>query len=121
MIYIGATNDIGSAIYFDIHVAERLGRNLCISGTLGDGSYEGEVIVEIGRTDCVTFADAWLGGFGFADFTRRCDMELIEDALLDSLRVMPLFGAPRVQPHGPHRDLNEPVVTEEPPLWKRLS
>ena len=66
MIYIGTTQDNGSAIYFDIHAAERQGRGMRFCGTLGDGSYEGEVLVEVGSNDCVTFADAWLGGYGFS-------------------------------------------------------
>ena len=118
MIYVGTTTDSGSAIYFDIHAAERLGRGVRISGTVGDGCYEGEVLVELGRTDSVTFADAWLNGFGYSEFIRRCDLDLLEDALLDAVSEMPVFHTKRSQPHVINRESQEPVVAEDLPMWK---
>ena len=100
MIYIGTTEDNGSAIYFDIHTAEQQGRGMRICGTLGDGCYEGEVLVEIGNSDCVTFADAWLGGSGFSEFMGRCSADVLKRALL------PCLGT---------------LVAESLPLWKCCS
>ncbi len=100
MIYIGTTENNGSAIYFDIYATERQGRSMCISGTIGDSCYEGEVLVEIGRNDSVTFADAWLGGSGFSEFIDRCGSDVLQSALLESIREMPLFQAHRSQPQG---------------------
>lgn len=117
MIYVGTTTDNGSAIYFDIHAAERLGRGVRISGTIGDGSYEGEVLVEIGRTDSVTFADAWLGGFGYSEFANRCNLDLLEDALLDAVSEMPVFHTQRSQPHGINRLNQGSSVSEDSPVW----
>jgi hypothetical protein len=117
MIYIGTTEDNGSAIYFDIHAAERQGRGMRICGTLGDGCYEGEVLVEIGSNDCVTFADAWLGGAGFSEFMGRCNPDVLERALLDSVRGMPIFHARPSQPHSHTLPCLGTVVAESLPLW----
>lgn len=118
MIYIGTTQNNGSAIYFDIYSAEREGRGVRISGTVGDGSYEGEVMVEVGRNDSVTFADAWLGGEGFSEFIARCGSELLESALLDSVREMPIFHARRIQPHTNSLPYGESIASEPLPVWK---
>lgn len=121
MIYVGTTQDNGGAIYFDIHSAERLGRCLCISGTVGDGSYEGEVLVELGNRESVTFADAWLRSDGYKEFIERCDLSLLISSLIDSVREIPIFHPPRIQPHGPHRASSGVTVAEDLPLWSRSS
>lgn len=118
MIYIGTTAYSDSAIYFDIHSVERQGRGLRISGTVGDDCYEGEVLVEIGRSEAVTFADAWLGGDGFKEFIERCCSISLEAALLDSVRDVPLFKPRRSQPHGNGGYHGAGVVLESPPLWQ---
>jgi len=118
MIYIGTTEDNGSAIYFDIHSAERQGRGIRFSGTVGDGSYEGEVLVEVGRSESVTFADAWLGGSGFSEFIDRCGTAMLEDALLESVREMPFFCSRRSRPHGNSGVYDAALISESLPLWK---
>lgn len=118
MIYIGTTESNGSAIYFDIYSAVRKGRGLRISGTIGDGCYEGEVLVEVGRNDSVTFADAWLGGPGFSEFMERCNSDVLEKALLDSVREMPLLHGRRSQPHGNSLAYAGTVVSESSLVWK---
>jgi len=100
MIYIGATPNNGSAIYFDVYAEERQGLDRRVSGIIGDGCYEGEVLVETGCDDCVTFADAWLGGPGFAEFLSRCGADMLERALLDTVREMPYCPVQRGKPHG---------------------
>jgi hypothetical protein len=117
MVYIGTTENNGSAIYFDVHFAERRGRGLSISGTIGDGCYEGEVLVEIGRSDSVTFADAWLGGSGFAEFISRCGVDVLERALLETLREMPLFHKRSGRPHGNSPAYAGAMTCERPPRW----
>lgn len=117
MIYIGTTEDNGSAIYFDIYAAERQGRGLRISGTVGDGCYEGEVLVEVGRNDSVTFADAWLGGTGFKEFITRCRSDVLEMALLDSVRELPIFHSRAALPHVHAIPCGETVVSEPLPFW----
>jgi len=120
MIYIGTTENNGSAIYFDIYSAERQGRGMRISGTIGDGCYEGEVLVEVGRNDSVTFADAWLGGSGFSEFIDRCGSDVLEEALLESVREMPLFQARRSQPHGNSMSYAG-IVAESSSMWQNLT
>lgn len=117
MIYIGTTQDNGSAIYFDVYSAERQGRGMRFSGTLGDGSYEGEVLVEVGHIDCVTFADAWLGGSGFSEFIERCSLDDLESALLESVRELPLFQSRAIQPHCHSLPCAANSVAETLPLW----
>jgi len=121
MIYVGTTQDNGSAIYFDIHSAERFGRGVCISGTLGDGCYEGEVLVELGSTESVTFADAWLRSDAYYEFVERCDLPQLVSSLLDSVREEPIFKVSKAQPHAPHRVACGSAVAEELPLWERHS
>ncbi len=117
MIYIGTTGNNGSAIYFDIYAAERAGRGMRISGTIGDGCYEGEVLVEIGRNDSVTFADAWLGGSGFTEFIDRCGSDVLEGALLESVREISFLHPRRSQPHGNGISCANAVVSESSPVW----
>ena len=117
MIYIGTAEADGSAIYFDIHAAERQGRGLCFSGTVGDGCYEGEVLVEVGRNEEVTFVDAWLGGSGFSDFIARCGTEILKSSLLEVAREMSPFRMRCTAAHGKVQPHGEAVVAETPPVW----
>ncbi len=118
MIYIGTNESDGSAIYFDIHSAERQGRGFRISGTIGDGSYEGEVLVEVGRNESVTFADAWLGGAGFNEFIGRCNVMAVEEALLESVREAPLLHPRRRMPHANGSSHPVESVMEPSPVWQ---
>ncbi len=120
MIYIGTTEINGSAIYFDIYATERQGRCVRISGTIGDGCYEGEVLVEIGHNDSVTFADAWLGGPGFSEFIDRCGSDVLQSALLESVREMSLFQTRRSQPHGNSTSYTG-TIAESSPVWQNLT
>ncbi len=119
MIYIGTTESNGSAIYFDVYAAVRQGRGMRISGTIGDGCYEGEVLVEVGSSDSVTFADAWLGGSGFNEFMDRCGSDILEKALLESVREMPFFHSRRNRPHGNAMIKNGSLVSEAAPVWNQ--
>lgn len=119
MIYIGTTECNGSAIYFDIYATVRQGRGMRIFGTIGDGCYEGEVLVEVGRSDCVTFADAWLGGYGFTEFIERCDSDVLRKALLESVRELPLLTRQRNQPHGNSSTYSGAVISESSPVWRQ--
>ena len=118
MIYIGTAEESGSAIYFDIHSAEQQGRGMRFSGTVGDGCYEGEVLVEIGRIESVTFADAWLGGPGFSEFISRCGTAMLEEALLESVREMPFFCSRPCQPHGNGCVSESSLVAESSYSWR---
>ena len=119
MIYIGTTEDNGSAIYFDIHSVERQGRGVRVSGTLGDGCYEGEALVEIGYNEAVTFADAWLGGAEFVEFLSRCRVELLERELLEAVRELPLFQNRPRRPHGHCMVPEAGIACECQSTWSR--
>ncbi len=99
MHYIGTTNQGGGAIYFDPHTAERNERGARVCGTIGDGQYEGEVLVETGCFAGVTFADDWLGGQAFRDFVHRCDLVVLKRALLEIVEQMPIFSVRRDPAH----------------------
>lgn len=100
MIYIATAESDGSAIYFDIHTAERRERGLSVCGMVGDGGYEGEVLVETGRDAAVTFVDAWLGGADFTEFLCRCGVEQLERALIESVENLRFSHGRRYAPHG---------------------
>lgn len=119
MVYIGATESHGSAIYFDIHAAERHGRNVSVSGTIGDGFYEGEVLVELGQKESVTFADAWLDRAGLTEFLARCAALPLHQALLNAVRDLALLQYRPVPPHvnKPHPAAGRCAETQ--PRWRR--
>lgn len=117
MIYIATTEANGTAVYFDIHATERQGRGLRISGLVGDGDYEGEVLVETGREVVVTFVDAWLGGAGFHDFMQRCGAEKLEAALVESVLDLPMFHGRRELPHGYAVTQGGSLSAEATPFW----
>lgn len=117
MIYIGTSENNGSAIYFDIYAAVRQRNGLRISGTIGDGCYEGEVLVELGRSDSVTFADAWLGGAGYNEFVERCGADQLTRSLLESVRQIPLVHDRRRQPHGHSPAFAGTAIVESSAVW----
>ncbi len=119
MIYIGTAEFDGSAIYFDAYAAERQGRGVCVSGTVGDGCYEGEVLVEVGRFEEVTFADAWLGGSGFSEFLSRCGTEVLERSLIEAVREMPIFKPRRSTPHRNSLPCAATSVAESSSSWNK--
>ena len=87
MIYLETTSFDGRAVYFEPYVTERTAAGLRICGTIGDGQYEGEVSIELGGdSPQVTFADSWLGGTGFREFTDRCSIWRLGEELLDNLK-----------------------------------
>lgn len=121
MVYIETVADNGSAVYFDIHATERFAEGVRISGTIGDGQYEGEVLVECGEIADVTFADAWLGGEGYREFMARCDLDSLRQALLDVVSGLSLFPTRRDAPHsnkGVQRGLG---IAETGPFWRGVA
>lgn len=94
MFYFATTQNDNSAIYFDIHSSLRSQNEVNLSGILGDGYYEGEVLVSMGQNDSVTFLDAWTGSIDFNEFKERIDIGEIKSALLAILK-QPLFTCPK--------------------------
>ncbi len=56
-----------------------------ISGILGDGWYEGEVAVEVGARQGVTFADEWFDRLALNSFFNRIDRDQVCAALYQAL------------------------------------
>jgi len=117
MVYIGTSQEQGQAIYFDIHAIRKVRQGLEVCGTVGDGCYEGEVLVECGSIDEVTFVDSWLGGAGLSGFLRRCDEGLLRQALIEAARGS-FDGLSRQRPHQPGRRRGAGKVGEEEPVWR---
>ncbi len=61
MIYIGNQADGGCGIYLDAYALERQHGGIQVSAVIGDGSYEGEVLVLLGSGVQVTFVDELWG------------------------------------------------------------
>ncbi|ORJ59079.1 hypothetical protein [Geothermobacter hydrogeniphilus] len=133
MVLLNSVTETGQILYLDIWKREKsraaAGGEL-ISGILGDGSYEGEVLVEITAGRCeVTFLDQHLDPLALKDFFARVDREqLLEDlqeALLstsDGARNgLPLFrrDAPLAGASGDV--FSEPLVREAPTPWRQDS
>lgn len=65
MIYLDMVADEDRGFYFDLQAVEQRGSGeetlYALTGTLGDGACEEQVLVELGEQVEVTFVDAWLG------------------------------------------------------------
>ncbi len=84
MVWLDTMTQTGQGLYLDIWKREksRTGAGVeMIAGILGDGNYEGEVLVEIGPGRCdVTFVDQLLDPVPLRDFFTRINREqLIAD------------------------------------------
>ena len=64
MIYIGNHAENGCGIYLDMYSSLRRRSDQEISAIIGDGFYEGEVLIQIGTQVEVTFVDALWGNAG---------------------------------------------------------
>ena len=88
MIVLQLEQEVAASPYFIIHHQELSSSEAStwvISGILGDGWYEGEVAVEIGACQGITFADEWFNRLALKDFFNRVDREQICVALYQAL------------------------------------
>ena len=87
MVWLDVAGYDGNALYFVTDRIERLSgmrtEGFTVSGILGDGGYEGEVIVEVGENPQVTFVDAWLARGDFSRFVASIDRERVSAALTE--------------------------------------
>lgn len=87
MVWLDVADNNGNALYFVTDRIERLSgmwaEGFTVSGILGDGGYEGEVIVEVGENPRVTFVDAWLSRGDFSRFAASIDRERVSAALTE--------------------------------------
>lgn len=122
MIYIGTTELSGQAVYLDIHSIDRTREGTRVSAVIGDGCYEGEVLIEYGQQPSITYADAWLGGAGLDEFLQRCGSQWLQQQLVESVedRISPSSGIPggqrRLYPHA--KPLRQERIAEHRPFWQ---
>ncbi|HKL49375.1 MAG TPA: hypothetical protein VJ882_06960 [Desulfuromonadales bacterium] len=88
MIYLCNSEQDNLAVYLDVHAMKRQERGFALSGTLGDGHYEGDVMVEVGLDVDITFADLWLNRTGLQTFFDRVDRNMVESALAEAARTV---------------------------------
>lgn len=62
MVWLQPAKENGNALYLDIHRVEQQREGYAVTGMLGDGHGECEVLVEVGATVEVTYVDEWLPG-----------------------------------------------------------
>ncbi|NIQ95935.1 MAG: hypothetical protein GWO11_03165 [Desulfuromonadales bacterium] len=133
MIYLCNSEQGNLAVYLDVHAMERQERGFALSGTLGDGHYEGDVMVEVGVDVAITFADRWLDRDGLETFFDRVDKRMVESALADAARTVVDgrsdrqcpdrlsggFAATDSEPHRAYgrRQDSVPVVSSGEALW----
>ena len=103
MICLSVAETTGSPLYLDIHHRERRlrhGRPLhALSATLGDGSYEGEVLLEISDRVEVTLVDEWLDPSRLAGLFSRMGREEIVRLLLEAAATL-IPGVGEAGPEG---------------------
>ncbi len=88
MIVLCLEQEVAASPYFVVHHQEESfsgSGTRIVSGTLGDGWYEGEVAVEIGDQQGVTFADEWFDRNGLQAFFDRVGRDQICTALFQAL------------------------------------
>lgn len=102
MFYIGNQAEGGCGIYLDVHNMERNRRGTNLVGIIGDGHYEGEVIIEVVERPEITFVDElWGDRSALRAFLDRHGEEKIRADLQQAVSV----SSPRlregraVQPH----------------------
>lgn len=139
MIWLDISEENGRVLYLDIRGIEPRHRGnetiFSLTGVLGDGLDETEILIEIGRLVEVTFVDEWLHNGRHSDLLSRLDQEelkkvLVEQAAAMSFRVedMPAWaGIPRqrvreyrtelhwlpVRPHPYREQLELPLLVSE--------
>ncbi len=131
MVWLNVADENGSALYFDVEKVERAqngkSAGYSLSGTIGNGQYEGQVLVDIGAVGEVVFVDQWLGDAGFSDFNRQVDIEKLRQSIIEvALRFETgwLGAEAGAHPRGGQRyDAPHPCaqVKEDPVCWHAVA
>jgi hypothetical protein len=90
MLVLTLGEQTGETVYLDIHHAEWRQRSgsprWAVSALLGDGWYEGEVLIEGGEQVEVTFADEWLGDMQIRELFSRVGRENLLSAIREAVK-----------------------------------
>ena len=126
MVWLDVAETNGSGLYLDVRGVEwrqqHGGRICAVTGMLGDGQYEGDVLLEVNGDVDVTFADAWLAPQRLDSFFSRIDRPDLEAALGVAARELAAalsgsgrsrsdeaFARPQCPPHPAHGQLELPL------------
>ena len=126
MVWLDVSDINGNALYFVTDRIERLfgmgAEGFTISGILGDGGYEGEVIVEVGENPQVTFVDAWLARGDFSRFVASIDRERVTAALTEVAAglIGGLSSQGIITPRS-GRGERPGAIAEERPPWRAVA
>jgi len=129
MIVLHLEQEVAASPYFIVHHLQRRSEGphgWVVSGTLGDGWYEGEVAVEIGSRQAVTFADDWFAPAVLAEFFQRVDREQLCSALYQALTAVsedpPTARAAtrRQSPHW-HGAAEHGLIASGEPCWSAVA
>lgn len=92
MIWLDICDENGRTLYLDIRSIEpRQHRNkmkFALSGVLGDGLDETDVLIEIGQQVEVIFVDEWLHSGRHSDLFSRVDRDALLKVLIDRTASM---------------------------------
>jgi len=102
MIYLDSLlTDEGLGVYFEIYSIEQRQEMTLVTGMVGDGYYEGGLLLEVGDRVELTFFDEWLGGDGLSAFFRRYGNEslrrsivMASSELIDCYKTIPSRRSP---------------------------
>lgn len=97
MIVLHLDQELSASPYFDIHHVQRCDGKVSgwiLSGTLGDGWYEGEVSVTVGARPSVAFADEWFDPAALGEFLARVDREQLCNALYHAVEDLAALRCP---------------------------
>lgn len=130
MIVLCLDQEVAASPYFVIHHQEESISGTptwVVSGILGDGWYEGEVAVEIGDRQGVTFADEWFDRAGLHAFFDRVGREQICTALYQALasadRSSSFVRGVETKQSAPHFALEagHGLVSSGEPCWDAVA
>jgi len=113
MIYIGTDSESGGGIYLDVHTVVRSRRGQELTAVIGDGHYEGEVLIALGARLEVTFVDAlWGDASGLRSFLEHYGEEKIRADLRHTLTSFNVDGANSDSGRGSRPHVYLPLFTE---------
>ncbi len=123
MVWLNMVADNGSGLYLDISGVEQRrspgGAVLAISGLVGDGRYEGQVLIEVGSRVEVTFVDQWLDPAELKEFFSRVERDEVERALEETVAAMSLEEKIRMIVEAPRSNAAHRPHTSNPHPYRR--